>query len=321
MRKRCAVVSSDDEDEDEVVSEDMEAVLYQAELLQHMEDEHKRNLAESESPRLLVHARDTMEAAEPHGWGWVGQTDEGEGGLQEDDKEEAVAEEDEEAVVEEKEEAEAKAEAKAELARRYPKRALAEAAFRHAKVHGAMVHAHPSLDDDEVNAVLQHVSGTKYAAAKDLFLMVCNIEGAILVVSPRMEPTQPGEGRGRLACDDIAHINGDDMRILTPLLIYCTTASASQAVTDAVSGADVHAGELCLICSRPFIVGVGTDAGGKQHHSYDVGLSLQVRVLPYRVGLCGAPPPGLCGAPPLQAYVARPASPPAPSSSPLPSHA
>eukprot|EP00966_Prymnesium_polylepis_P157681 3644335-Prymnesium_polylepis.1 len=66
LHKRCAVVSSDDEDEDEVVSEDMEAVLYQAELLQHMEDEHKRNLAESESPRLLVHPRDTMEAAEPH---------------------------------------------------------------------------------------------------------------------------------------------------------------------------------------------------------------------------------------------------------------
>ena len=135
-----------------------------------------------------------------------------------------------------------------------------------------MVHVHPSLDDDEVNAVLQHVFGTGYAAAKDLFLMVCDIEGAILVVSPRMSPTQPGEGGEELACDTIARVNGNDMRILTPLLIYCSTAPARQAVVDAVSGADAWAcvGEWCLLCSRPLPLADG---------QLDLGLSLQVRVL------------------------------------------
>ena len=130
---------------------------------------------------------------------------------------------------------------------------------------------HPPLDDDEVNAVLQHVSGTMYAAAKDLFLMVCDIEGAILVVSPRMSPTQPGEGRGELTCDHIAHVDGNDLRILSPLLIYCATVSARKAVMDVVSGADTYIGEWCLLCSKPFMK--HADAGDGQ---LDLGLSLQV---------------------------------------------
>ena len=135
---------------------------------------------------------------------------------------------------------------------RSSKRAAAAAAFRHIKLRGVMVHAHPSLDDEDVNALLKHVAATKYGAAKDLFILVCDIEGAILIVSPRVLPTQLKEGR-ELVCDHVARVHDVDARILTPVLIHCLTASARQALMEAVSGVDAYLGEWCLLCSRPFV--------------------------------------------------------------------
>ena len=141
-------------------------------------------------------------------------------------------------------------------------------AFRHIKLQGTKVHAHPSLDDEVVNALLKHVAASGYAAAKDLFLLVCDIEGAILVVSPHMLPIKSEEEGEELVCDHVARNNGQDMRILTPLLIYCSTSAARWAVTDALSGVEAHLGQWCLLCSRPII---SADA----HRA--LGLSLQVR--------------------------------------------
>ena len=85
------------------------------------------------------------------------------------------------------------------------KRAASHAAFRHIKLQGVMVHVHPSLDDEEINSLLKHLWATGYGAAKDLFLLVCDIEGAILVVSPRVLPKTRDEG-DELACDHIARV-------------------------------------------------------------------------------------------------------------------
>ena len=79
------------------------------------------------------------------------------------------------------------------------KRAAAEAAFRHIKYSWGRVHAHPSLDDEQVNALMAHVAASNHMPAKDLFFMVCDIDGAILVVSPRLQSTKSEEQSSALA--------------------------------------------------------------------------------------------------------------------------
>ena len=184
------------------------------------------------------------------------------------------------------------------------KRAAAEAAFRHIKYSWGRVHAHPSLDDDEVNTLMAHVGASNHMPAKDLFLMVCDIDGAVLVVSPRLQSTKSEEQSSALAlaCDNVAHVDGVDIRILSPLLIYCFTASARQELAKAVSGVEAYVGEWSLLCARPV----------KHNGGVELGLSLQV---PSHArdsillgcgayvahGLCGAPPPP----PPILGVAAR----------------
>jgi hypothetical protein len=64
MGKRRAVVSSGDEDENEVVSEDIDTLLLELELVQYME-ELERNLAESEPLQLLDVEKDHSDIVDP----------------------------------------------------------------------------------------------------------------------------------------------------------------------------------------------------------------------------------------------------------------
>ena len=276
MGKRRAVVSSGDEDENEVVSEDMDALLFELELVQYMEDELERNLAESEPLQLLDVEKDHSDIVDPP-YLTVEQQHELEIMTYYQMECESYKQHEQERGAMEHvydyddmgpaAHPEPVAEAAGAEVMRSSKRAAAAAAFRHLKVQGAMVHVHPSLCEEDVNAVLEHVASTKYGAAKDLFIMACDIEGALLVVSPRMVSTQPGVGM-ELICDHIAFVDGVDVRVLTPMLIWCSTAEARRAVIDAIGGGGDCLGELCLLCSKPS----ATQIEAVQ----ELGLSLQV---------------------------------------------
>ena len=100
------------------------------------------------------------------------------------------------------------------------------------------------------------------------FLMLCDIEGVVLIVTPRLLSTQPEESfHNALACDNIAHVGGVDVRILTPLLIHCSTEAARLQLTAAVSGVEAYIGEWSLLCGRPVVLQEGV---------VELGLSLQV---------------------------------------------
>ena len=154
------------------------------------------------------------------------------------------------------------------------KRAASHAAFRHIKLQGVMVHVHPSLDDEEINSLLKHLWATGYGAAKDLFLLVCDIEGAILVVSPRVLPKTRDEG-DELACDHIARVGDVDVRVLTPMLIHCLTDTAKQALENAVTGVTAYLDEWCLLCSKP-----------SRHPDADIALGVSLQVIAYAFTTC-----------------------------------
>ena len=227
----------------------------------------------------------TGSGAGSHGGSVEGDLDDG---FEEDDEEEEEEEEEDEDEDEEEdidEEDEQRPSASGEDGAREPsevaapaeavdaskpltKREAAQAAFKHLKFTWGTVHAHPSLDDEHVNTMLAHVAASNLMPAKDLFLMLCDIEGVVLIVTPRLLSTQPEESfHNALACDNIAHVGGVDVRILTPLLIHCSTEAARLQLTAAVSGVEAYIGEWSLLCGRPVVLQEGV---------VELGLSLQV---------------------------------------------
>jgi hypothetical protein len=91
---------------------------------------------------------------------------------------------------------------------------------------------------------------------------------------------------------------GVDVRVLTPMLIWCSTAEARLAVIDAIGGGGDCLGELCLLCSKPSATQI--EAVQK------LGLHM------FAHGLCGAGSyvaHSLCGA---VSYVAHSLPPPPP---------